>query len=76
MCRSEWVIPEQEMDELGERGSTQRTLGRKSSESLVKLPLEPQVQKVMKSDQAHYLHSPAPSCRQVPLLSSGLSPHS
>lgn len=54
------------MDELGERGSTRRTLGRKSSESLVKRPLEPQVQKMIKSDQAHYSHSPAqPSVKSL-----------
>lgn len=57
------------MDELEERTSTQRTLGEKSSDPLLKLPFEPQVQKIIKSDQAHYLHSSAPSFSQAPMSS-------
>lgn len=57
------------MNELGERGSTQRMLGRKFSDPLLKLPFELQVQKMIKSDQAHYLHSSAPPFSLVPLSS-------
>lgn len=52
------------MDELEER-----TLGEKSSHPLLKLPFEPHVQKIIKSDQAHYLHSSAPSFIQGPMSS-------
>lgn len=60
------------MNELRDKGSTQRLLQRKSSESFVKFPLEPQVQKMIKSDGAHYLHSPVPPFSQVSLLSCGI----
>lgn len=48
------------------------TIERKSSESLLILPLEAQVQKMIKSDLAHSCHSPAPLFSQVPVLSCGV----